>query len=73
MQKGIEAGVDGPLPEDKNRYLDLSIVKETLEWAHPKLIKTITKPKDPNHLSEIMGHKFYALGPVDAILTWPRQ
>jgi hypothetical protein len=72
MQKGIRAGGNGPLPEDVNQYFHLSTIKETLEWVHTGLIKTIAKPGDPNYLNELMGHRFYALGPVNAALTWPR-
>lgn len=64
-------GSNGPLPEDMQRYFQLSTIKETLEWVHAGLIKTVAKPTDPNYLSELMEHRFYALGPVEATLTWP--
>ena len=71
MQKGISAGVDGPLPEDVNLYFQLNTIKETLEWVHSALISTTAKPTDQNYLNELMEHRFYAHGPVDATLTWP--
>lgn len=73
MEKGTKAGGNGPSPEDVNQYLQLSTIKETLEWVHPRLIETTAKPTDPNYLNELLGHRFYALGPVGATLTWPRR
>jgi len=73
MRRGIKAGGNGPLPKDVNQYFQLSTIKETLEWVHPGLIETTTKPTDPNYLNELMEHRFYVLGPVGAALTWPRR
>lgn len=73
MKKGRKAGADGPLPEDENQFFQLHTIKETLEWVHYGLIKTVAKPSDPNYLDELMGHRFYVHGPVDATLTWPRH
>ena len=73
MEKASQAGAPGPLPEDENQYFQLSTIKETLEWVHTDLIETIAKPTDPNYLNELVGHRFYALGPVGATLTWPRR
>jgi hypothetical protein len=71
--KGKQSWSPGPLPNDLNQYYQLSTIKETLEWVHTDLIETIAKATDPNHLTELMGHRFYALGPVGATLTWPRS
>lgn len=73
MEKGRKAGANGPLTEDMNLYLDLTTIQETLEWVHSDMIKTVTKRTDPNHYSELMGHMFFALGPVDATLLHPRR
>lgn len=72
-KKGSKAGCNGPLPEDLDQYFYLHTIKETLEWVHIGLIKTNAKPTDPNYLKELedTGHRFYALGPVGAALTWP--
>jgi hypothetical protein len=72
-QRGEAAGANGPLPADINQYLQLNTIKETLEWVLSSLIETTTKPTDPNHINELLSHRFYALGPVDATLTWPRR
>ena len=72
-RKARKVGYDGgPTAEDMNQYRQLHIIKETLEWVHIGLIKTKAKPGDLNYLKELedTGHKFYALGPVGATLTW---
>ncbi len=72
-RKGKEAGIDGgPLPEDRSKYFHLHTVRETLEWVCIDLIETNSKPSEKNYINELMGHKFYSLGPVVAILTYPR-
>ncbi len=73
MRKGTKTGANGPLPEDLNQYHQLCTIQETLEWVCPDLIETVAKRGDRNYLSELMGHRFYALGPVGATLTWPRS
>jgi len=73
-EKARKAGCDGgALPKDMNQYSQLHTIKATLEWVHIGLIKTKAKPGDLNYLKELedTGHKFYALGPVGATLTWP--
>lgn len=72
VEKGRKAGANGPLREDMNLYWDLTTIQETLEWVHSDMIKTVTKRGDPSYYSEIMGHHFVALGPVDATLLHPR-
>lgn len=73
IKKAAKAGASGPLPEDVDLYWDLTTIQETLEWVHSDMIKTVTKRGDPNHYSELMGHQFLALGPVDATLLGPRH
>lgn len=73
MKKSESAGGNGPLPEDTNQYFQLNTIKETLEWVHADLIETVGKRGDPNYLNELLGHRFYAYGPVGATLTWPRR
>jgi hypothetical protein len=72
MRKGEDAGCQGPLPKDMNQYHQLSTIKETLEWVCADLIKTVAKRGDAHYLSELMGHRFYAMGPVGATMTWAR-
>jgi hypothetical protein len=73
MLKGTDPGANGPLPEDMNQYHQLNTIKETLEWVHSDLIQTSAKRGDPNYLNELMGRRYWANGPVDAALTWPRR
>lgn len=47
-------------------YGRLAIVKMTLEWVHPLLIKT--KAKGPDRLNELMGYRHFANGPTHAVL-----
>ena len=68
----IAKGTGAPLATDLNQYYQLITIKETLEWVHSVLIKTRAKRTDPQYLEELMEHKYYAHGPVDATLTWPR-
>lgn len=55
-----------PLPKDTDLYCSLAIVKKTLEWVHPLLIKTTAK--GPDRLNELMGHRHYACGATHAVL-----
>jgi hypothetical protein len=55
-----------PLPKDEYMYGRLAIVKMTLEWVHPLLIKT--KAKGPDRLNELMGYRHFANGPTHAVL-----
>jgi hypothetical protein len=55
-----------PLPKDEEQYCRLATIKNTLEWVHPKLIKTTAKGHE--RLKELMGHRHYAMGPTHAEL-----
>jgi hypothetical protein len=55
-----------PLPGDEDLYCRLAVVKETLEWVHPKLIKTTAK--GAARFNELMGYRHYAMGPTHAVL-----
>ena len=55
-----------PLPKDSDLYCNLAVVKKTLEWVHPLLIKTTAK--GPDRFIELMGYKHYAFGPTMAVL-----
>jgi len=55
-----------PLPQDNDLYCRLAVVKKTLEWVHPLLIKTAAKGIDRRN--ELMGHRHYANGPTHAVL-----
>jgi hypothetical protein len=55
-----------PLPKDSDLYCSLAVVKETLEWVHPLLIKTTAK--GPDRLNELLGYSHFVLGPTHAVL-----
>jgi hypothetical protein len=55
-----------PLAKDEELYMRLYTIKYTLEWVHPVLIKTSSRP--PQNRLELMGHKHYVFGPVHATL-----
>jgi hypothetical protein len=55
-----------PLPQDVDVYCRLAVVKNTLEWVHPLLIKTTAK--GPDSYNELMGHRHWAFGPTHAVL-----
>jgi hypothetical protein len=55
-----------PLPQDQELYLRLGAVKDTLEWVHPRLIKTTAKGH--GRFNELVGHRHYAMGPTHAEL-----
>jgi hypothetical protein len=55
-----------PLPQDEELYLRLVTVKKTLEWIHPKLIKTTGK--DPDRFVEVAGERHYVMGPAHDLL-----
>jgi hypothetical protein len=59
-------GGRNPLPEDNELYMRLATVKDTLEWAYPRLIKTTAKGHE--RLSELMGYKHYVMGPTFTLL-----
>lgn len=61
-----KGGGHTPLPQDDDLYGRLAVVKRTLEWVHPLLIKTTAK--GPDRLNELMGHKHYVSGPTHAVL-----
>ena len=61
-----KGGGHTPLPEDSDLYCRLAVVKKTLEWVHPVLIKTTAK--GANRFNELMGHRHYACGPTHAVL-----
>ena len=54
------------MPEDNELYMRLATVKDTLEWAYPRLIKTTAKGHE--RLSELMGYKHYVMGPTFTLL-----
>jgi hypothetical protein len=62
-----KAGCKTPLPEDSDVYRRLGVVKKTLEWVHPLLIKTTAKGGD--RIGELLCHKHYAYGPTHAVLN----
>jgi hypothetical protein len=75
-RKGCEAlatlvkkgdGTSIPRPEDRELYLRLHTIKDTLEWVHPVLIKT-TSREHTQRYTELMGSKHYVFGPVHATL-----
>jgi hypothetical protein len=39
MKKLEKKGNNGPLPKDDELYMQLSAIKNTLEWVHPGLVK----------------------------------
>ena len=53
-----------PLAKDSDLYCRLGAVKNTLEWVHPLLIRTVAK--GPDRLNELLGYRHYALGPTHA-------
>ena len=55
-----------PLPEDSDVYCRLAVVRKTLEWVHPLLIKTTAR--GPDRIAELLGHRHYANGPTHAVL-----
>jgi hypothetical protein len=55
-----------PLPQDEELYLRLVTIKKTLEWVHPKLIKTTGK--GPDRFVEIAGVRHYVMGPTHDLL-----
>jgi hypothetical protein len=55
-----------PLPKDEELYCRLAAIKDTLEWIHPRLIKTTAKGHD--RFNELAGHKHYVMGPTHAEL-----
>jgi len=61
-----KAGCQTPLSEDSDVYCRLAVVKKTLEWVHPLLIKTTAK--GPDRIGELLCHKHYAYGPTNAVL-----
>jgi hypothetical protein len=61
-----KGGGYSPLPEDSDLYCRLAVVKNTLEWVHPVLVKTTTKGQD--RYNELMGHRYLAFGPTHAVL-----
>jgi hypothetical protein len=61
-----KAGCQTPLPEDSDVYCRLAVVKKTLEWVHPLLIKTTAK--GPDRIGELLCRKHYAYGPTNAVL-----
>lgn len=61
-----QKGRGTPLPDDSDVYCRLAVVKKTLEWVHPLLIKTAAKGSD--RFNELLGHRHYALGPTHAVL-----
>jgi len=61
-----KGGGHTPLPEDSDVYCWLAVVKKTLEWVHPILIKTAAKRAD--RWDELMGHRHFVIGPTHAVL-----
>jgi hypothetical protein len=61
-----KGGGHSPLPEDSDLYCRLSVLKNTLEWVHPILIKT--KATGPDRFNELMGHRYMAFGPTFAVM-----
>jgi hypothetical protein len=61
-----KGGGHSPLPKDSDLYCRLAVVKNTLEWVHPLLIKT--DAKGPDRLNELLGYKHFAMGPTLAVL-----
>lgn len=59
-------GGNSPLCQDEELYLRLATIKNTLEWVHPRLIKTCAEGHD--RLNELMGHRHYAMGPTHDVL-----
>jgi hypothetical protein len=55
-----------PTAEDTETYGRLAVVKNTLEWVHPVLIKTAAKGSD--RLNSLTGYKHYGNGPTHAVL-----
>jgi hypothetical protein len=53
-----------PLPEDSDTYCRLAVVKNTLEWVHPILIKT----SKTDRWNELMGQRHFVMGPTHAVL-----
>ena len=52
-----------PLPEREHIYMELEIVKRTLEWTEPQLIKTTT-----DRVTELAGCRHYVFGPTHSVL-----
>jgi len=61
-----KGGAHSPSPKDSDLYCRLAVVKNTLEWVHPLLIKT--EAKGPDRLNELLGNKHIARGPTLAVL-----
>jgi hypothetical protein len=55
-----------PLPQDERLYGHLATVKNTLEWVHPKLIKTTGKGS--RRFVELSSYRHYVNGPTHALL-----
>lgn len=62
MSDLAKRGGNSPLSQDEDLYLRLAAIKKTLEWVHPRLIKTTAKGHD--RLNELVGHRHYAMGPT---------
>jgi hypothetical protein len=69
MKKLEKKGSGGriPLPRDMELYMRLSAIKNTLEWIHPKMIRTVAKGHD-ERLNELMSRKHFVMGPTFAEL-----
>jgi hypothetical protein len=63
IQKG---GGHLPLAEDTEVYGRLAIVRYTLEWVHPLLLKT--KAKGNERLQALYGYNHVANGPTHVVL-----
>jgi hypothetical protein len=61
-----KGGGHSPLPSDSDLYCRLEVVKNTLEWVHPLLIRT--ECKGPGRLNELLGYKHFAMGPTRAVM-----
>jgi hypothetical protein len=66
MDDLAKKGGHSPLPKDSDLYCRLAVVKKTLEWVHPVLIRTTAK--GPDRYNELMGHRHWAFGPTHAVL-----
>ena len=55
MKKLHIRGTRHPLPKDEELYMRLSAIRNTLEWVHPKLIKTTAKGSD--RFNELLSSK----------------
>jgi len=65
--------LQGSLPQNETLYLRLASIKDTLEWAYPRLIKTkrVSRDRVENANARgliLMGYKHLVFGPTTALL-----